>query len=195
MCLVREFCGVCFSCNAIQMRCKKIKVSITARDKVLDPEWWTNSKMFVSCLCCNIHHLVDPVLQKAGFVCRNSWRFWCGAVACLVPIACNHNNLITGALKFHASNTFTSDTRRISNVLLSNVIYTNTCHLHPCSWEIFYFLYHDVRSFPKRLRRLPKIHTGCACHPLMCCIQQFVWYILPYQSEQQPSNHDNHSSR
>ena len=122
------------------MCCKKIKVSITARDKVLDPDWWTNSKMFVSCSCCNIHHLVDPVLQKAGFVSGNFWGFWCRAVACLVPISCNHINLITGALKGHASNTFTSDTRRISDMLLSKVMYTNTCHLHPCSWEIFYFL-------------------------------------------------------
>ena len=155
------------------MCCKKIKVSITARDKVLDPDWWTNSKMFVSCACCNIHHLVDPVLQKAGFVCGNSWWFWCRAVACLVPISCNHINLITGALKGYANNTFTSDTRRISDMLLSKVICTNTCHLHPC----FYFLCITTFGlFPRDFEDCPR-YTPDARIILWCVVSSNLFDI------------------
>ena len=107
------------------MCCKKAKVSITARNKVLDPNTWTISvEMFTSCLHCNIHHLVDPVLQQAAFVRGNSSGFRSCKVACLVPVACDHVNLITGALKGHARNALTSDARRISNMLLSNVVHT-----------------------------------------------------------------------
>ena len=52
-----------------------------------------------------------------------------------VPVACDHVNLITGALKGPASNALSCDTGRISDMLLSFVVYTHACHLHSSSCE------------------------------------------------------------
>ena len=63
ICLLHVLFGVCSCGNAIQMRCKRIKIPIAARNEVLDPDWRASWIMDLAHgLCCNTHNSVNPEL-------------------------------------------------------------------------------------------------------------------------------------
>ena len=177
-CLLREFCGVCICCNAIQMCCKKIKISIITGEKVLDPNRWRISKVFASCLCCNIHHLVDPVITAKG--CIRTWEH--------LRFSDLQENMLC-SLRLRSRQPDNGRTQKpcklctplwygwVSDMLLSDVVYTHARHLHSISGEgLLNLCISMLRNIPQWISNmahdtyLMRVSSSLVLYPAVCRI-------------------------
>ena len=134
---------------------------IGTRNKVFNPNRWCLSVFLDPRLSGCMNHTVDPKLKQGDLICRATSGLRSCKVASFISVACDHVNLKTDTLPRHTCKSFSADSWRPGNIVLSDVIdtHTHTAHGHPCSSEGLLFFCASV--------------YGCAPHNLKYC----PWYV------------------
>ena len=103
---------------------------IGTRNKVFNPNRWCLSVFLDPRLSGCMNHTVDPKLKQGDLICRATSGLRSCKVASFISVACDHVNLKTDTLPRHTCKSFSADSWRPGNIVLSDVIDTHTHTRH-----------------------------------------------------------------